>query len=71
MITATKTYYFGIKTGEVVCQECAGYALKSALENKPNAKSWNGAQEKFQILPIEDVTELSLIGDVCFCKVGA
>jgi hypothetical protein len=70
MTTATKTYYFGTKTGEVVCAGCAGYALKSAIGNKPNAKSWAGAQERFAILSTEDVIELSVISDVCFCKAG-
>jgi hypothetical protein len=70
MITTAKTFYFGIQTGEVVCLDCAGFSLKSALQNKPNAKSWIGAQEKFQVLPSQDVSELAQLGNVCFCKIG-
>jgi hypothetical protein len=66
--TATKTYYAGGHSGEVVCLDCAGVTLKSAMQAKPNAKTLKSYNETFYALTAEEVSELVEIGLLCRCK---
>jgi len=66
--TVTKTYFAGGISGEVVCADCAGVTLKSAMQAKPNAKSYRSYNETFYALDATEVAELVAIGLLCRCK---
>ena len=67
-----KTYYAGNETGEVVCAECAGVALKASIANARvgQMQNFQGAQEPFYKMYLADVAVLAEMGEpICYCDV--
>lgn len=69
MTTQTKTYFIGNDTDTIVCNDCAGYALKANIAKYPQHKSFDGAQEVFEILGDSDIAEMrEEFNGVCNCE---
>lgn len=64
-----KTYYVGFDQGEIVCNQCAGNQLRSAIVRDPKATGWQGAQDFYAVAGIDLITEMrEEFGAVCNCE---
>ena len=64
------TYYEADHSGEIVCNKCAGYALRTDIANNPRAGKWHNYNgEVFSLPTIETITEMRAeFGAVCNCE---
>ena len=68
MTTATKNFYAGIFQGEVVCVDCAGVTLQSAIQARPYGINFQGISDVYQILSADEVAEYSSLDMLCECN---